>query len=182
MHALTDTWHEFTTMNKRRRAHQAINLFLVISTALMTWKFFMVASMSESPIVVVLSGSMEPAYYRGDILFLELTNNPPITVGDVVVYKLGDRDIPIVHRIISVHEEGEEYFMLSKGDNNRVNDRGLYSPGQMWVQRKDLMGRVWFYIPYVGIITIWLNDYPPLKYALVSFMVIVGLTSREPQG
>ncbi|OMJ95040.1 hypothetical protein SteCoe_1745 [Stentor coeruleus] len=182
MHALTDTWHEFKTMNKRRRALQAINLLLVISTALMTWKFFMVASWSESPIVVVLSGSMEPAYYRGDILFLELTYNPPMSVGDVVVYKLGDRDIPIVHRIISVHEEKDELYMLTKGDNNRVNDRGLYSQGQFWITRKDLMGRVWFYIPYVGIITIWLNDYPPLKYALISFMVIVGLTSREPQG
>ena len=29
---------------------------------LLTW--------SESPIVVVLSGSMEPAYWRGDLLFL----------------------------------------------------------------------------------------------------------------
>ena len=74
---------------------------------------------------------MEPAYYRGDILFLELINNPPISVGDVVVYKLGDRDIPIVHRIISIHEEGDEYFMLTKGDNNRVNDRGLYASGQL---------------------------------------------------
>ena len=44
MHALTDTWQEFRTMNKRRRAHQAVNLLLVISTALMTWKFFMVAT------------------------------------------------------------------------------------------------------------------------------------------
>jgi signal peptidase len=182
MHTVYDTWNEFTSMNLRRRAHQTVNLFLVIATALMTWKFFMVASWSESPIVVVLSGSMEPAYYRGDILFLELTNNPLITVGDVVVYKLDERNIPIVHRIISVHQEGDEYFMLTKGDNNRVNDRGLYSPGQLWIQRKDLMGRVYFYIPYVGIITIWLNDYPPLKYALIGFMVIVGLTTREPQG
>jgi signal peptidase len=182
MHTIHDTWTEFTTMNHRRRGHQLVNLLLVISTALMTWKFFMVASWSESPIVVVLSGSMEPAYYRGDILFLELTDNPLITVGDVVVYKLDERNIPIVHRIISVHQEGDEYYMLTKGDNNRVNDRGLYAQGQMWVQRKDLMGRVWFYIPYVGIITIWLNDYPPLKYAVIGFMVIVGLTTREPQG
>lgn len=181
MHALSDTWNEFKTMNKRRRAHQAVSLFMVISTALMTWKFFMVASLSESPIVVVLSGSMEPCYYRGDILFLELWE-PPLRVGDVIVYKLGERDIPIVHRIISVHEESDDIYLLTKGDNNRVNDRGLYSPGQLWVQKKDVMGRVWFYIPYVGIITIWLNDYPPLKYALISFMVIVGLTSREPQG
>lgn len=181
MHLVTDTLNEFKIMNKRRFAHQFINLCLVIATALMTWKGFMLAFMSESPIVVVLSGSMEPAYYRGDILFLEHWNSPPLMPGDVVVYKLGDRDIPIVHRIMNVHEENEDYFILTKGDNNRVNDRGLYSQGQYWIQKKDIMGRVWFYIPYVGIITIWLSDYPILKVMLIGGMVIIGLTSREPQ-
>jgi signal peptidase len=32
----------------------------------------MVMTHSESPVVVVLSGSMEPAFQRGDILFLWL--------------------------------------------------------------------------------------------------------------
>ena len=43
--------------------------------------------MAESPIVVVLSGSMEPAYYRGDLLFLTHYNEP-VVPGDVVVYEL----------------------------------------------------------------------------------------------
>ena len=43
--------------------------------------------MSESPIVVVLSGSMEPAYHRGDLLML--TNfDEKVVPGDVVVYNL----------------------------------------------------------------------------------------------
>jgi signal peptidase len=47
----------------------------------------MLITMSESPIVVVLSGSMEPAYFRGDLLFL--TNfDEPVEVGDIVVYNL----------------------------------------------------------------------------------------------
>lgn len=36
---------------------------------------------SESPVVVVLSGSMEPGYQRGDILFLRL-NERPFTTGE----------------------------------------------------------------------------------------------------
>ena len=43
--------------------------------------------MAESPIVVVLSGSMEPAYYRGDLLFLTHYDEP-VVPGDVVVYEL----------------------------------------------------------------------------------------------
>lgn len=30
--------------------------------------------------------------------------------------------------------------LLTKGDNNRVDDRGLYAPGQMWLNREDILG------------------------------------------
>ena len=39
---------------------------------------------NESPMVVVLSGSMEPSMYRGDILVL--VKRPNFEIGDVVVY------------------------------------------------------------------------------------------------
>ena len=54
-------------------------------------------------VVVVLSGSMEPGFYRGDILFLNM-GRAPIRAGEVVVYNIDGRDIPIVHRVIKVHE------------------------------------------------------------------------------
>ena len=52
---------------------------------------------------MVLSGSMEPAFYRGDILFLYM-GRKPFSAGEVVVFNINGRDIPIVHRIIKVHE------------------------------------------------------------------------------
>lgn len=57
--------------NKRQLAHQALNLSMVVLTALMIWKGLMMYTQSESPVVVVLSGSMEPAFQRGDILYLD---------------------------------------------------------------------------------------------------------------
>lgn len=59
---------------------------------------------SESPVVVVLSGSMEPGFYRGDILFLHL-GKAPIRTGEIVVYNIDGRDIPIVHRALQIHEK-----------------------------------------------------------------------------
>lgn len=66
-------------------------------------------------VVVVLSGSMEPGFYRGDILFLNM-GQQPIRVGEVVVFNIDDRDIPIVHRVIKVHETqpGGEVSVLTK--------------------------------------------------------------------
>ena len=57
--------------NKRQLAHQGLNLAMVVLTALMIWKGLMMFTESESPVVVVLSGSMEPAFQRGDILYLD---------------------------------------------------------------------------------------------------------------
>lgn len=52
------------------------------------------------------SGSMEPAFQRGDILFLT-NQDDPIRVGEIVVFKIKDRDIPIVHRVMKVHEKSD---------------------------------------------------------------------------
>ena len=48
-------------------AFQVLNFLMIIFSALMIWKGLMCYTGSESPIVVVLSGSMEPAFYRGDL-------------------------------------------------------------------------------------------------------------------
>ena len=65
------------------------------------WKGLSVVTDSPSPIVVVLSGSMEPAFQRGDLLFLSNRNLLRETqVGEIVVYNVKDKDIPIVHRVV----------------------------------------------------------------------------------
>ena len=135
---------------------------------------------SESPVVVVLSGSMEPAFQRGDILFLSNAVHE-VFVGDVVVFKIKDRDIPIVHRILKVHEDKETgaVELLTKGDNNRVDDRGLYAPGQLWLAREDILGKAIGTVRYIGLVTILLNDYPMMKYLLVGLMGLFVLTSKE---
>jgi len=165
--------------NKRQLTFQLLNLAMIVFSALMIWKGLMFATKSESPVVVVLSGSMEPAFQRGDILFL---NNAveEVNIGDVVVFKIRDRDIPIVHRILKKHEKPDgKVEMLSKGDNNRVDDRGLYAPGQLWLEREDVLGKAVGTLRYVGMVTIALNDYPVLKYVLVGMMGLFVLTSKE---
>ena len=51
------------------------------------------------------SGSMEPAFHRGDLLLLTHEQNGPIYVGDIVVFKIEGREIPIVHRVLKVHQK-----------------------------------------------------------------------------
>ncbi|ORE21853.1 hypothetical protein BCV71DRAFT_273516 [Rhizopus microsporus] len=71
----------------------------------MIWKGLCLTTKTESPIVAVLSESMEPAFKRGNLLFLILQDNDPIMVNNICAFKLSGRDIPIVHRVIKVHQE-----------------------------------------------------------------------------
>lgn len=53
-----------------------------------------------------------------------LTNNQddPIRAGDITVFKIEGRDIPIVHRVIKVHEKStDDSKFLTKGDHNLVS-------------------------------------------------------------
>uniref|UniRef100_F6X2P5 Signal peptidase complex catalytic subunit SEC11 n=1 Tax=Equus caballus TaxID=9796 RepID=F6X2P5_HORSE len=125
-------------------------------------------------------GSMEPAFHRGDLLFLTNFREDPIRAGEIVVFKVEGRDIPIVHRVIKVHEKDNgDIKFLTKGDNNEVDDRGLYKEGQNWLEKKDVVGRARGFLPYVGMVTIIMNDYPKFKYALLAVMGAYVLLKRE---
>ncbi|KAE8297288.1 Signal peptidase complex catalytic subunit SEC11A [Larimichthys crocea] len=167
-------------MNKRQLYYQVLNFGMIVSSALMIWKGLMVVTGSESPIVVVLSGSMEPAFHRGDLLFLTNRVEDPIRVGEIVVFRIEGREIPIVHRVLKIHEkENGDIKFLTKGDNNAVDDRGLYKQGQHWLEKKDVVGRARGFVPYIGIVTILMNDYPKFKYAVLFMLGLFVLVHRD---
>ena len=199
--------------NPRQAAAQLMNFALILSTAFMVrtrvfsdtrhmltssqmWKGLSVISDSPSPIVVVLSGSMEPAFQRGDLLFLWNRNLVAETdVGEVVVYNVKDKDIPIVHRVVRKFGKGYVFDMkemiqrltlcsdtaklLTKGDNNLSDDTELYAKNQDYLVRKDIIGSVIGYIPFVGYVTILLSEYPWLKTVMLGIMGLLVVLQRE---
>ena len=84
---------------------------------------------------------MEPSYYRGDILFL--VRREHVVPGDIIVYQITNEAIPIVHRVVTVQElPNKEVRILTKGDNNPVDDRSLYPKGQLWLRESEVMGQI----------------------------------------
>ena len=254
--ALTPTRTRLCALLQQYSPWQALALGLICSSALMIWKVLMLWTGSESPVVVVLSGSMEPGFQRGDILFLRL-DEEPFHTGEVVgmsskrgsgqakahahecervcvqavtadlcsghrrvqviadpcacalaslarartlartlvcilavsslalprhaVFNIHGRDIPIVHRVVRVHEDegtGTERI-LTKGDNNYGDDRVLYAHGQEWLGREHIMGRSTGYLPHVGMVTIIMNDYPLVKFLLIGVLGLLVVTGKE---
>ncbi|MBR0471759.1 MAG: signal peptidase I [Methanosphaera sp.] len=122
-----------------------------------------VALILSSHLSVVVSGSMEPAFYRGDIVATQNVNtygiqefNPytDVRVGDVVVYDATWYSEPVIHRVIEVRQiNGSNYYII-KGDNNEVQDPEPVSPSQ--VKSKVItIGNSLLIIPKIGYITLW---------------------------
>ena len=66
--------------------------------------------------------SMEPVFFRGDILIASGWKAPNYQEGDIVMWQL-EKSPMIVHRIIKRTEQNN---YLTKGDNNQADDIGLY--------------------------------------------------------
>lgn len=75
----------------------------------------------------------------------------------------------------------EEFNLLSKGDNNPVDDRGLYPRNIFWLNKKHIIGKIRAYCPYVGYLTIIINEYPFLKQLLIGCMLLSVMMSKDPE-
>ena len=84
-------------------------------------------------------------------------------------------------RFMTKNPFDEDFFLLSKGDNNPVDDWGLYPTNVFWLNKEHIIGKIWAYCPYVGYLTIIINDYPILKYALIGFMLMSVMISKDPE-
>mmetsp|Transcript_13864 Transcript_13864/g.24863 ORF Transcript_13864/g.24863 Transcript_13864/m.24863 type:complete len:144 (-) Transcript_13864:561-992(-) len=139
----------------------------------------MILTNCEGPMVVVLSGSMEPGIHKGDVMLL-YNSNSQFSIGEIVVYKIPGREIPIIHRVHKVYQiESDssldfDQFLMTKGDNNFSDDISLYN-GRQFLTKELIFGRALARIPYIGWATIILNEYPLLKYTIIGALTLSTL-------
>lgn len=109
--------------------------------------------------VVVLSGSMEPNYKVGSVIYYKKAAEEELKVGDVITFTMNDKYIS--HRIASI-ENGE---FETKGDANNVSDVNK-------VRYEDIKGKVADKsIPYVGYYVRFINE--NLIIAVVLIVIIL---------
>lgn len=108
--------------------------------------------------LVVLSGSMEPAIYPGDLVVIREQEADQYKLGDVVSYLEGR--IVYTHRIVGV-EDGQ---YILKGDNNNVIDDRI--------RAEQFVGKVLLTIPKLGLLVIFLKR--PAGMILVTILLLVS--------
>ena len=124
---------------------------------------FIVLILSGNVRVAVVEGiSMEPTLHTGDMVIIEKKAPEEIEIGDIVVYKSGNRYI--IHRVIEKFRIGNTICFIIKGDNNPIPDIGSPRCQGKGVPYDEIVGVVYsvkpgvpLKVPYLGGISVLLR-------------------------
>lgn len=109
-------------------------------------------------VYTVLSGSMEPTYHTGSIIYTKSVDPESIKAGDPITFVMNDQGLVGTHRVVSVDYEKGCYY--TKGD---ANDTADGAP----VLFENLLGKPVFSIPYMGYVADFVQN-PPGTYIVVA--------------
>ncbi len=113
-------------------------------------------------VFTVLSGSMEPVYHTGSLIYVKEVDYQELKEGDVITFMLNESTVA-THRIVGVVPDEEDSSVLryrTKGDANASEDGKL-------VHYKNIIGTPVFSVPYLGYLAEFVQN-PPGTYVAIS--------------
>lgn len=118
----------------------------------------------------ILSGSMEPTYHVGSMIYVKKADANSLKVGDPVTFYLDDGKTVATHRIIEIDKENKT--LRTQGDANETPDGAP-------VKFESVIGMPKFSIPNLGYFSAFVTGVPG-KYIAVAVLLVVVLLSFIP--
>lgn len=121
-------------------------------------------------VFTVLSGSMEPAYPTGSLIYVKDADCRTLETGDVITFRL-DGDTVATHRIVAVIPDDTDPSAIrfrTKGDANDAEDGSL-------VPYENVIGTPVFTIPFLGYVANYIQRPPGLYLAVSAGAVLLLL-------
>lgn len=118
-------------------------------------------------VFAVLSGSMEPTYHTGSLIYVKEVDPAELEAGDVITFMISE-DTVVTHRIAGVVPDDEDPTVLrfrTKGDANDAEDATL-------VHEMNIIGTPVFTIPYLGYLSNYIQN-PPGTYIAITIAALV---------
>ncbi len=137
-----------TTVSKvtpRHRAGQVVGAVLQACALALLVITVVVPKVAGGTAYTVLTSSMRPALPAGSLAMVRPVATEDIGVGSVITYQLESNKPDVVtHRVVTMglREDGSPIFR-TQGDANP-------SPDPKWVRPVQVVGGVWYAVPYVG--------------------------------
>lgn len=125
------------------------NVMMTIFICFLLGIISITSGMFRYQLVAIVSGSMEPIYYRGDAVLIEKKAASKIKEGDILAFNIGTGIV--THRVIKITENNNVYTFVTKGDNNSVED-------SYEIHNEHVIGTVNYILRYAGYPTVFIND------------------------
>ncbi|WP_221584327.1 signal peptidase I [Microbacterium sp. G2-8] len=110
----------------------------------------MFAALHVTPLVII-SGSMEPGYPVGTIVYTQQVDADTLEPGDIVTTDRFNGPGTVTHRVVEIEGGADDASVLTlKGDANEGVDRETYEVTEVGISR--------FAIPYIGLPQLWIQD------------------------
>lgn len=119
----------------------------------------------------ILSGSMEPTYPVGSIIYVKKVAPEDVQVGDPITYVMNEDLLVCTHRVVAVDSDDKTF--RTKGDANDTEDFG-------GVHFNNLIGVPQFHIPYLGYVSDFVVQ-PPGLYVMIIGGVILLILIALPE-
>lgn len=119
---------------------------------------------------VVLSGSMEPTYTIGSLIYVSDISPQEIQVGDPITFHLNQSETIATHRVVGINLENG--YFITKGDANGSADGAP-------VYFSNLIGKPICSIPKLGYVSYYLTT-PPTMYVCMVLIALVLVFSFLP--
>ncbi|MBR2634241.1 MAG: signal peptidase I [Clostridia bacterium] len=141
------------------------NVFTTVLVALVVLcaVFLMGSRLLGFQVFTVISGSMEPAYGVGDLLYVKKVDVNSIKVGDPITFILNEDLVVATHRVVRIDAENSRFY--TKGDANEIEDS---EP----VHFKNVIGVPRFSIPKLGYVSDFIQN-PPGTYIAIALGAIL---------
>ena len=111
----------------------------------------------------VISGSMEPTYSVGDLLYVKKVNPLTIQVGDPITFVMNEDLVVATHRVVRVDAANQRFY--TKGDANEIMDQDP-------VHYNNVVGVPKFALPKLGYVSDFVQN-PPGTYIAIGICVFL---------
>ena len=123
----------------------------------------------------VISGSMEPEYPVGSLIYVKEVKPSEVQVGDVITFVLSNKT-PATHRVIGIDKDNQ--LFNTQGDANyQINDETgekVYMEDPP-VHFNYLIGKPVFKIPLLGYIAYYIQHPPGMYIAIAAGAILLIL-------
>lgn len=118
----------------------------------------------------VVSGSMEPVYPTGSLLYVKSVDTSQLAVGDSITFMLSE-DTVATHRIVEIIPDPDDSSVVRFKTKGDANDQADGTP----VHCKNVIGKPLFAIPYMGYFANFVQNPPGLYLAIGCAAILVVL-------